>query len=183
MEPELTRTDTTAVRLRVSETPAASCEMGPGPDDGPRLLGKNEIFGFDTDGATGCFADAGAREPLHQLFERHLVQGEPDAGEDIPDSMHLLRAQDEASGGEPAAFATTSDSTYPVWMGRSADGDLAEVVVLVDGTPTVLQDGSVDGAVTTPARDRAGRSEHRDESRGATTALSANKVLSRRSTT
>ncbi|WP_434594779.1 DUF4241 domain-containing protein [Streptomyces sp. A5-4] len=142
----VTRTDTTAVRLRVSETPALSWEMRLGPDDDPRLLGENEIFGFDTDSATGCFADAGAWESLHRLFERHLVQGEPGAGEDIPDSMYLVRTRDEASGGELVAFATTGDGTYPVWVGRSADGAVAEVVVLVVGMPTVLKDGSADGA-------------------------------------
>ncbi len=85
------RTDTTAVRLRISETPALSWEMCPGPHDDPRLLVENEIFGFDTDGATGCFADAGAWESLHRLFERHLVRGESGVGEDIPDSMYFLR--------------------------------------------------------------------------------------------
>ncbi|WP_311137212.1 DUF4241 domain-containing protein [Streptomyces sp. I6] len=125
--------------------------MGLGPDDDPRLLGENEIFGFCTDGATGCFADAGARESLHRLFERHLVHEEPGVGEDIPDSLYILRTQDEASGGELVAFATTGDGTHPVWVGRSADGDLAEVVVLVDGMPTMLQDAGADGAKTAPA--------------------------------
>ncbi|GGT58035.1 DUF4241 domain-containing protein [Streptomyces purpureus] len=147
----VTRTDTTAVRLRVGETLATSWEMALGPDDDPRLLGENEIFGFSTDGATGCFADAGAWEPLHRLFERHLVHGEPGAGEDISDSMYLLRTRDEASGGELVAFATTGDGTYPVWVGRSADGNVAEVVVLVEGMPTVLQNGSADGAEASPA--------------------------------
>jgi hypothetical protein len=102
-------------------------------------------FGFSTDGATGCFADAGAWESLHRLFERHLVHGEPGVGEDIPDSMYLLRTQDEASGGELVAFATTGDGTYPVWVGYSADGDVVKVVVPVAGMPTVLQDGAADG--------------------------------------
>ncbi|MCL6735934.1 DUF4241 domain-containing protein [Streptomyces neyagawaensis] len=145
----VTRTETTAVRLRISDTPAASWEMGLGPDDDPRLLGENEIFGFDTDGATGCFADAGAWESLRRLFERHVVGGEPGVGEDTPDSMYLLRTRDEASGGELVAFATTGDGTYPVWVGRSADGDVAEVVVLVEGMPTVLRDGTADGAEAT----------------------------------
>lgn len=146
----VTHTDTTAVRLRISESPAVSWEMALGPDDDPRLLGEHEIFGFGTDGATGCFADAGAWESLHRRFERHLVHGEPDAGEDMPDSMYFLRAQDEASGGELVAFATTGDGVHPVWVGRSADGDLAEVVVLVDGMPAVLQDAGADAAETAP---------------------------------
>ncbi|MER6912494.1 DUF4241 domain-containing protein [Streptomyces sp. NPDC000594] len=136
----VTRTDTTAVRLRVGGAPALSWEMCLGPDDDPRLLGADGIFGFDTDGATGCFADAGAWAPLHRLFERSLVQGEQEAGEAIPDSMYFLRTRDEATGGELVAFATTGDGTYPVWVGRSGDGAVAEVVVLVEGMPTILDD-------------------------------------------
>ncbi|WP_229891684.1 DUF4241 domain-containing protein [Streptomyces mashuensis] len=147
----VTRTDTTAVRLRISEIPAASWEMGLGPDDDPRLLAEDEIFGFNTDGATGCFADAGAWKPLHRLFEQHLVLREPGVGENIPDSIYLLRVQDEASGGELVAFATTGDGTYPVWVGRSADGEVAEVVVLVGEMLTPLEDGSAHGAQAAPA--------------------------------
>ncbi|MCJ1679132.1 DUF4241 domain-containing protein [Streptomyces sp. APSN-46.1] len=129
------RTDTTAVRLRVSETPAASWEMAIGPDDDVRLLAEDGIFGFDTDGATGCFADAGAWEPLQQLFEKALVQGDPDAGEHLTDSMYILRTSDQPSGAELVASATCGDGTYPVWVGRSAAGEVVGVVVLVDGIP------------------------------------------------
>ncbi|MEU9237839.1 DUF4241 domain-containing protein [Streptomyces subrutilus] len=145
-----TRTATTAVRLRVGESPAASWEMGLGRDDDPRLLVEDEVFGFDTDGATGCFADAGAWASLQELSERHLVRGEPGVGEDIRDSMYLLRTRDAVSGGELVAFATTGDGTYPVWVGRSADGDVAEVVVLVDGMPTVLGPDAADEAGAEP---------------------------------
>ncbi|MFE5730931.1 hypothetical protein ACFQ7A_08500 [Streptomyces sp. NPDC056528] len=64
--------------------------------------------------------------------------------------MYLLRPRDEASGGEPVAFATTGDGTYPVWVSHSADGGLTEVVVLVQGMPTVPRDGSADDTETTP---------------------------------
>ncbi|MCX5376611.1 DUF4241 domain-containing protein [Streptomyces sp. NBC_00091] len=131
-------TDTTAVRLLVSETPAAAWEMARRPGDDPRLCIENEIFGFDTDGATGCFADAGAWEPLRELYERALVQGDPDAGETISDSMYMLRTRDEASGAELMAFATTGDGTYPVWVGRSAAGEVVGVVVLVEGMPELI---------------------------------------------
>ncbi|MFF5638521.1 DUF4241 domain-containing protein [Streptomyces sp. NPDC012825] len=146
----VTRTDTTAVRLRVGEAPAVSWETGLGPDDDLRLPGKAEIFGFDTDSATGCFADAGVWEPLRLLGERHHVREEPGAGENIPDSMYLLRTRDEASGGGLVAFATTGDGTCPVRVGHSADGGLAEVVVLVAGMPAVLRDDSADDTETTP---------------------------------
>ncbi|MFD4644730.1 DUF4241 domain-containing protein [Streptomyces sp. NPDC058441] len=142
---EVTRTDTTAVRLLVSESPASTWEMARRPDDDPRLLRENEILGFDTDGATGCFADAGAWEPLLALFEKGLIQGDPDLDpdvyEDISDSMYLLRTRDQASGGELAAFATTGDGTYPVWVGRSEAGEVVGVVVLVEGMPELLPEG------------------------------------------
>ncbi|MFF9053939.1 DUF4241 domain-containing protein [Streptomyces erythrochromogenes] len=75
---EVTTTTRTAVRLLVGETPAATWEMALGPDDDLRLFIEEQTAAFDTDGATGCFADAGAWEPLVALFERGLIQGEPD---------------------------------------------------------------------------------------------------------
>ncbi|GAA2776275.1 DUF4241 domain-containing protein [Streptomyces showdoensis] len=142
---EVTRTDTTAVRVRVGEAPVATWEMARRLDDDPRLLRENEIFGFDTDGATGCFADAGAWEPLLALFEKGLIHGDPDPDpsvyEDFDDAMFLLRARDRASGGELAAFATTGDGTFPVWVGRSDGGEVVGVVVLVGGMPELLPEG------------------------------------------
>lgn len=142
---EVTRTDTMAVRLLLSGTPAATWAMAPMPKDDPRLFIENQISGFVTDGATGCFADAGAWQPLLALFEKGLIQGDvdldPDVYEDISDSMYLLRTRDQVSGGELAAFATTGDGTYPVWVGRTAAGEVAAVVVLVEGMPELLPDG------------------------------------------
>ncbi|MFE1828875.1 DUF4241 domain-containing protein [Streptomyces yangpuensis] len=138
---EVTTTARTAVRLLVSETPAAAWEMALGADDDPRLFIEKQIAGFDTDGATGCFADAGAWESLVALYERGLIQGEPDLHgyEDIDDgSLFMQRTWDEASGGDLMAFATTGDGTYPVWVGRSAAGEVVAVVVLIEGMPVVL---------------------------------------------
>ncbi|MFE2153573.1 hypothetical protein ACFXAO_26415 [Streptomyces lavendulae] len=57
----------------------------------PAGVRRGQISGFATDGAIGCFADAGAWEALLALFERGLVQGDldldPDVYEDISDSM------------------------------------------------------------------------------------------------
>lgn len=134
-----------AVRLLVSEARAASWEMALRPDDDLRLFIENQISGFDTDGATGCFADAGAWEPLLAIYEKGLIQEDPDldpdAYEDIGDSMYLLRTRDQASGGELAAFATTGDGTYPVWVGRSQAGEVVAVIVLVEGMPELLPEG------------------------------------------
>ncbi|MFE1554492.1 DUF4241 domain-containing protein [Streptomyces sp. NPDC058734] len=144
-------TSATAVRLLVSETPAVSWEMALGADDDPRLFIEDQIAGFTTDGATGCFADAGSFEALVSLFERGLIKGEPDLDgyEDLDDgSMFMHRTRDAATGGELMAFATTGDGTYPVWLGRSGAGELVSVVVLVEGMPTILSepDGVTAGA-------------------------------------
>ncbi|MFE9827015.1 DUF4241 domain-containing protein [Streptomyces sp. NPDC005791] len=138
---EVTTTEPLAVRLLAGEIPTATWEMAPGPDDDPRLFIENHIAGFDTDGATGCFADAGAWEPLIALFERGLIQGDPDLQgcKDIDDgSMFMLRTWDEASHGELMAFATTGDGTYPVWVGHAETGELTGIVVLVNGMPELL---------------------------------------------
>ncbi|MFK3733832.1 DUF4241 domain-containing protein [Streptomyces sp. NPDC088090] len=141
----VTRTDTTAVRVRVGDAPAATWEMAYRPGDDPRLLPDGGISGFVTDGATGCFADAGAWEHLLALYEKGLIGGDPgldpDAYEDISDSMYLLRTRDRASGGEFVAFATTGDGTHPVWVGRSRAGEVVGVVVLVEGMPELLLEG------------------------------------------
>ncbi|MEU6162333.1 DUF4241 domain-containing protein [Streptomyces sp. NPDC047130] len=144
----VTRTDTLAVRVLLSDTPAATWQMALRPDDDPRLFQEGEISGFITDGATGCFADAEAWEPLLALFEKGLIHGDPDLAPDVHqdnDSMFLLRTRDQASGGELAAFATTGDGTYPVWVGRCEAGEVVAVVVLVEGTPELLPGG---GATT-----------------------------------
>ncbi|MFF8837414.1 DUF4241 domain-containing protein [Streptomyces sp. NPDC015130] len=142
---QVTRTDTMAVRVLVGDAPAATWEMAAGPHDDPRLLPENGIFGFTTDGATGCFADAGAWPPLLTLYEKVLIQGDPDLDQDayehIEDSMYLLRTRDRASGGELVAFATTGDGTHPVWVGRSEAGEVVGVVVLVEGMPELLPEG------------------------------------------
>ncbi|MEU5164527.1 DUF4241 domain-containing protein, partial [Streptomyces sp. NPDC020875] len=138
---EVTTTIPTAVRLLVSDAPAAAWEMALGPDDDPRLFVEQQTAGFATDGATGCFADDGAWEPLIALFERGLIQREPDLDgyEAIDDgSMFIQRTWDEASGGELMAFATTGDGTYPVWVGRSEAGEVTAIVVLVDDMPELL---------------------------------------------
>ncbi|RKT02223.1 uncharacterized protein DUF4241 [Streptomyces sp. 3211.6] len=138
---EVETTEPTAVRLLLSETPAASWEMALGADDDRRIFIEKQIAGFDTDGATGCFADAGSFESLLSLFERGLIDGEPDLDgyEDLTDgSMFIHHTWDTATGGELMAFATTGDGTYPVWLGRCEAGELVSVVVLIEGMPEIL---------------------------------------------
>ncbi|MEV6331414.1 DUF4241 domain-containing protein [Streptomyces sp. NPDC051909] len=127
---------TPAARLRLSDAPVASWEMALGEDDDVRLLGDGEAYGFGTDGASGCFADAAAWDALKQRFARAHMEGDEEAGEGIADSLYFLRTADpEAAGGagaDLAAFYTCGDGVWPVWIGRSAAGDVVCVTVVGD---------------------------------------------------
>ncbi|MEU2878135.1 hypothetical protein [Streptomyces sp. NPDC007070] len=57
--------------------------------------------------------------------------------------MYLSRTRDQASGGELAAFATTVDGTFPVWVGRSEAGEVVAVVVLAEGMPELRRAAGV----------------------------------------
>ncbi|MFI8390656.1 hypothetical protein [Streptomyces sp. NPDC085540] len=46
-----------------------------------------------------------------------------------------MRTREPVSGAELAAFAVCSDGGHPVWVGRSADGDVVGVVVVIDRMP------------------------------------------------
>ncbi|MFE7518691.1 DUF4241 domain-containing protein [Streptomyces halstedii] len=130
------RTDSPAVRLRVSDEPVASWTMALGEGDDLRLLRDGHAYGFDTGGATGCFADAGAWPVLQDRYRRAMADNDPDAGEDLdPDSGFFLRTVDEEASADLLAFATDGDGTHPVWVGLDASGGVACVVVQVAWLP------------------------------------------------
>ncbi|MEV7283187.1 DUF4241 domain-containing protein [Streptomyces sp. NPDC093252] len=137
---QVTVTDPLAVRVLVDDSPTETWEMALRPGEDPRLLLDNGISGFDTDGATGCFADAGAWDPLITAYRSKLTRPgtgrgtDPDPGvrEAMSGSMFHDVVQDPASGGGLAAFATSGDGTHPVWVGRSGAGQVTGVVVLVE---------------------------------------------------
>ncbi|QES55134.1 hypothetical protein DEJ51_13770 [Streptomyces venezuelae] len=112
-----------------------SWEMALGPGQDPRRLGEGEAYGFGTDGATGAFADARAWGSLQRRFGTAVEDREDGGWAREPGSAFFLRTREPASGAELAAFAVTSDGSHPVWVGRSADGHVVGVVVLVDGMP------------------------------------------------
>ncbi|MFE6907722.1 DUF4241 domain-containing protein [Streptomyces erythrochromogenes] len=130
-------TEPTAVRLRVSEEPAVSWEMALAPEDDVRLLQNGHAYGFGTDGATGAFADAVAWGPLQESVDRAMDHNDPDDAEDFTGSMFLLRTREPESGAELVAFAVCSDGYHPAWVGRSAEGDVVGVVVVVDEMPAL----------------------------------------------
>ncbi|MFF2792767.1 DUF4241 domain-containing protein [Streptomyces sp. NPDC058049] len=130
-------TQTTAVRVRLGEAPAVSWEMALRPGDDTRLLRAGEAYGFDTDGAMGAFADAGAWGPLRQRFRAAIEDRGDEGWTGHTGSAFFRRTREPASGAGLAAFALGSDGGHPVWVGRSADGDVVGVVVLVDGMPAL----------------------------------------------
>ncbi|MFD7451073.1 DUF4241 domain-containing protein [Kitasatospora sp. NPDC059827] len=130
------RTETPALRLRVGDGPVDSWTMALGEGHDLRLLRDGEAYGFSTDGATGCFADAGAWPVLQERFRRALVDRDEEAGEDLDsDSGFFLRTVDEESGADLLAFATDSDGTHPVWLGLDGSGGVVCVIVQVDWLP------------------------------------------------
>lgn len=131
-------TEATAVRVRLGEAPAVSWEMALRPGDDTRLLREGEAYGFGTDGAMGAFADAGAWAPLQQRFVVAVTdRGDEGWMKEDAGSAFFRRVRGPGSGVGLAAFAVGSDGTHPVWVGRSASGDVVGVVVLVDGMPAL----------------------------------------------
>ncbi|WP_277439086.1 DUF4241 domain-containing protein [Streptomyces sp. SPB162] len=122
-----------AIRLLVDAEPPASWELALSGGDDPRLLREGEIFGFGTDGATGCFADASEWNLLTDKFRRYLVDGHDDEGETIDEGY--MRISNDASGTDLVSFCTAGDGTFPVWLGRSDAGKLVSVVVVLEFLP------------------------------------------------
>ncbi len=124
--------ETPAAMLRVLDKPAASWELALRPGQDARLLGDGEFYGFGVDTATACFLDASARDTLPKLFEQQQMEGSPWG----PDS-HSCTVSDPVSGANLIAYPSgRGDGSYPVWIGRDADGAVtclvADMLVLHD---------------------------------------------------
>ncbi|MFD6551481.1 DUF4241 domain-containing protein [Streptomyces sp. NPDC058398] len=121
-------TEEPAVRLVIRDEPAVAWELALSGGEDPRLLLDGHAYGFGTDGATGAFADAGAWETLSGRVRRYHEERDDAACESVGDGH--LRAVDEATGSDLVSFCTGGDGTWPVWLGRSAAGELVAVVVV-----------------------------------------------------
>ncbi|SFF38633.1 DUF4241 domain-containing protein [Streptomyces mirabilis] len=112
--------DYTAARVLISEKPTVAWELALRPGEDPRTLRDGEFYGFGVDSGTGCFVDAVAATRLVGR-ENTLAQ---DAG---PDGILVRR--DPESGGNLIAYPSgMGDGTYPVWIGRDADGEITCLV-------------------------------------------------------
>ncbi|MFE5810719.1 DUF4241 domain-containing protein [Streptomyces sp. NPDC056491] len=119
--------DVLAVRMQIGDAPVAAWEMALGPRDDTLRLRAGEAFGFDTDGATGAFGDAGVWQDLRDQLERSNWRGSPEADK-LTDSVAGMHLDGGGLGADLAVFCTGGDGVYPVWVGRSASGE----VVCVD---------------------------------------------------
>ena len=101
-----------------------------------RVLPDGGFFGFGVDGGTGCFYDAsgtatfGSNEWLRELD----LAGEVD----YTAAFFPAPVTDPGSGANLIAFHSGwGDGSYPVWIGRSADGEIAcfvaDMLLLSDG--------------------------------------------------
>ncbi|MGW2275158.1 DUF4241 domain-containing protein [Streptomyces yangpuensis] len=117
-----------AVRLRISDDPVAVWEMALGPGDDTLRLSTGAAFGFDTDAAMGAFGDADAWQDLRGLLERAARPGSPEADE-IASTGAGVHLDGGSLGADMAVFYTGGDGVYPVWVGRSASGEIVCVHV------------------------------------------------------
>lgn len=104
-----------AVKVWVGDGPVDSWEMAVRAGEDLRTLPDGGFFGFGVDAGTGCFFDATAAAALARQT-REFVLG-------VEQSRELT---DDASGANLIAFSSGwGDGSYPVWIGRTASGDIA----------------------------------------------------------
>nr|WP_161556638.1 DUF4241 domain-containing protein [Micromonospora acroterricola] len=122
--------ETTAAVLRILDKPTASWELAVRPGQDTRLLGDDEFYGFGVDSGMGAFLDASGRDALAAAYE-HRQQS------DSPDDDTATEVGDPATGTNLIAYPSgRGDGSYPVWIGRTAAGEVtclvADMLVLHD---------------------------------------------------
>jgi hypothetical protein len=135
-------TEHAAVRLLVRPEPVERWELALAEGEDSRLLREGEAYGFGTDGATGCFADASAWESLAHAYYRYLAEQEGDAGEPLgeeEDGEGYVRTRDEDAEADLVSFYTDGDGRYPVWLGYTHSDQIGSVAVVCMGLPGLRQ--------------------------------------------
>ncbi|MFV2174087.1 DUF4241 domain-containing protein [Actinomadura sp. LOL_016] len=113
-----------AARLAVRDVPVTSWELALLDGQGPRARGEEEFFGFGVDSGLGCFVDAAAVEALASIADKAL---EEKFGSDEDDETPEFT--DPATGANLIVFpAGWGDGSYPTWIGRGPDGEVAALV-------------------------------------------------------
>jgi hypothetical protein len=123
-----------AVKLVARDVPAQTWEMALQPGQDPRVLPDGSFYGFAVDAGTGCFLDASASA----FFGQSGWRGQLDMSQQV-----FAAPADPESGANLIGYHTWwGDGAYPVWIGRSADGEVACFVadMLLDDSLTLDAD-------------------------------------------
>ncbi|MFD7991138.1 DUF4241 domain-containing protein [Streptomyces mexicanus] len=113
--------DVAAARVTFLDIPPREWEMALRPDEDLGLLGEGEFYGVGVDTGTVAFMDA----------TRTVIEDELDEDLFIPlDSRFTVELPGTESEPNLIAFrAGRGDGSYPVWIGRTDDGQVGCVVV------------------------------------------------------
>ncbi|MFJ4058827.1 DUF4241 domain-containing protein [Streptomyces albogriseolus] len=112
-----------AAKVTLLDTPPHAWEMALRPDEDPELLGEGQFYGVGVDTGTVAFMDATRTVDEEGLDEEVFL---PLSLADRP-SVELPGTQ---TGPNLIAFsAGWGDGSYPVWIGRTEDGQVGCVVV------------------------------------------------------
>jgi hypothetical protein len=113
--------DVAAAKVTFSDIPPREWEMALRPDEDLGLLGEGEFYGVGVDTGTVAFMDA----------TRAVIEDELDEDLFIPlDGRFTVELPGAESEPNLIAFrAGRGDGSYPVWIGRTDDGQVGCVVV------------------------------------------------------
>lgn len=111
-----------AAQVSIRGLPVSTWDMALHPDEDVLLLGPGQFYGVGVDTGYAAFLDAG-HDPL-----------EEDAFDALLDALETDPATDFTTPESPdlnviAVSAGLGDGTYPLWVGRSEDGQVSCVVL------------------------------------------------------
>ncbi|MFI0896848.1 DUF4241 domain-containing protein [Streptomyces sp. NPDC020983] len=114
-------TEVAAARVTFVDVPPRAWEMALRPDEDLGLLGGGQFYGVGVDTGTAAFLDATRTVDEDRLDEDVFVP---------LDSRFAVELPGTRSGPNLIAFrAGRGDGAYPVWIGRTDDGQVGCVVV------------------------------------------------------
>ncbi|MGA5443317.1 DUF4241 domain-containing protein [Streptomyces griseoincarnatus] len=112
-----------AAKVTLLDAPPHAWEMALRPDEDPELLGEGEFYGVGVDTGTVAFMDATRTVSEEALDEEvfHPLSFDDRPGVELPGT--------ETEPNLIAFSAGWGDGSYPVWIGRTEDGQAGCVVV------------------------------------------------------
>ncbi|MFI6874579.1 DUF4241 domain-containing protein [Streptomyces sp. NPDC050400] len=123
-----------AVRLLVRDEPVSVWEMALGVHDDTEQLISGDVIGFQTDTAMGAFADAcgwwALTEPFRQFWERRgQLPGAAFDRETEKVRSGEFEKVSYSAGQADLLTIPAEEGVTPVWIGRTAAGQVATVTV------------------------------------------------------